>query len=101
LRAIIPAILIFLLGGFVSFAQKVPSPEEVLGFKVEADYHLTTYQQAIEYFRALEKASPRIKLFEMGKTSMGKPMIYAVITSEDNMARLDRFKEISKKLALA
>jgi len=100
-RILIPAVLILLLGGLVSFAQRVPPPEEILGFKVGADFHLASYQQAIEYFRALEQASPMIKLFEMGKTSMGKPMIYAVITSEENMAQLDRFKEISKRLALA
>jgi hypothetical protein len=101
LRVIIPAIFIFFLGGRLSFAQKVPAPEEILGFKVGADYHLATYQQAHEYFKALEQASPMIKLFEMGKTSMGKQMICAVITSVKNMGKLDRFKEISKKLALA
>ena len=101
LRIIIPVLLILILGGVFSFAQRVPPPEEILGFKVGADFHLATYQQALEYFRALEKASPMIKLFEMGKTSMGKPMIYDVITSSENMAKLDRFKEISKKLALA
>ena len=56
----------------VSFAQKVPAPEEVLGFKVGADYHLATYEQAVEYFKALEKSSPRIKLFEMGKSEGGQ-----------------------------
>jgi len=101
LKTIIPAVLILLLGGLVSFAQRVPAPEEILGFKVGADFHLASYQQAIEYLRALEQASPKIKLFEMGKTSMGKPMMYAVITSEENMAQLDHYKEISKRLALA
>jgi len=100
-RALLAAILIFLLGSGLSFTQKVPAPEEILGFKVGADYHLASYEQALQYFSSLEKASPRMKTFEMGKTEMGKPMIYAVITSEENMANLDRYKEISKKLALA
>ncbi len=99
-RLIVTAIMILLAGGVVSFAQRIPPPEEILGFKVGADFHLATYQQAIEYFRALEKASPMIRLFEIGKTSMGKPMIYAVITSAENMSRLDHFKNISRKLAL-
>ncbi len=91
--------LLFLTWG-IAFAQTVPLPEETLGFKVGADYHLVTYEQALAYFKALEAASSRIKLFEMGKTAMGKPMIYAVISSEDNMAKLDHYKEISQKLAL-
>ncbi len=101
LRVIFPTIFIFLISVHISFAQKVPLPEEILGFKVGADYHLASYQQAYEYFKALEKASPKIKLFELGKTSMGKPMIGAIITSVENMGRLDRFKEISTELALA
>ncbi len=100
-RPIIGFLILFFIAWGVTFTQTIPSPEEILGFTVGTDYHLASYEQAIEYFRSLEAASPRVKLFEMGKTSMGKPMIYAVISSEENMAKLDRFKEISKKLALA
>ena len=100
-RVLLTFFLVFLLGIGISFAQKVPAPEEILGFKVGADYHLVDYKQALEYFSTLEKASPRMKVFEMGKTEMGKPMIYAVISSEENMANLERYKEISRKLALA
>ena len=82
-------------------AQKVPRPESTLGFTLGADFHLASYQQAIEYFRALEKASPMIRLIEIGTTSMGKPMIAAIITSADNMKKLDRLREISQRLALA
>jgi hypothetical protein len=82
----------------VAAAQKVPRPEEALGFKVGADFKLATYEQAVAYLRLLEQASPVIKIFEMGRTSMGKPMIYAVITAQANMSRLDRYKEISRRL---
>ncbi len=84
-----------------ALAQNIPTPESVLGFKVGADFHLATYEQAIEYWRALEKASPMIRLQEIGKTSMGKPMYCAIITSAENMKKLDRLREISEKLALA
>ncbi|RPJ83754.1 MAG: hypothetical protein EHM13_06725, partial [Acidobacteria bacterium] len=83
----------FLLGSFgASFAQKVPAPEEVLGFKVGADYHLATYEQAVAYFKAIEKTSNRMKIFEMGQTEGGRTQIYAVITSEANMGALDKYK---------
>jgi hypothetical protein len=100
-KPMIGSLIIFFIACGVSFAQTVPSPEEILGFKVGTDYHLASYEQAVKYFRSLEAASPRMKVFEMGKTSMGKPMIYAVISSEENIENLDRFREISKKLALA
>ncbi len=94
------AALYFLLIPSASVAQNIPEPKDILGFEVGADYHLASYQQAMEYFQALEQASPRIKLFEIGRTSLDKPMIYAVISSEENMAKLDRIKEIAKKLSL-
>jgi hypothetical protein len=99
-KAIFLSLAIFLLVVVISFAQQVPPPEEILGFKVGADFHLASYQQAIEYFKALEKVSPMIKLFDIGKTSMGKPMIYAIITSSENMTKLDHYKEIAKKMSL-
>jgi hypothetical protein len=83
-----------------ALAQKIPPPEAVLGFKVGADFRLASYQQALDYFRALEKASPMIRLEDIGKTSMGRPMICAIITSAENMKKLDRLREISRKLAL-
>jgi hypothetical protein len=83
-----------------SIAQSIPAPEEILGFKVGADYHLATYEQAIEYFKKLEQSSNRIKLFSMGKTSMGKIMFYAIISSEQNMVELEKYRSIMTKLSL-
>jgi hypothetical protein len=82
-----------------AFADVTP-PEKFLGFSVGADYHLATYDQAVGYLRLLEKESPRLKVFEMGKTGMGRPMVYAVIASDETMKSLDRYREISRKLAL-
>ncbi|MBE3133915.1 MAG: hypothetical protein IMZ55_10590, partial [Acidobacteria bacterium] len=59
----------------VASAQKIPTPEESLGFRVGADFHLATYTQAYKYFKALEQASPMIRIFEIGNTPMGHPMI--------------------------
>ena len=99
-----PVVLLAVLAALTlagpALAQTIPAPKEVLGFEVGADYHLATYQQAYKYFMALEQASPMIKVHEIGKTAMGKPMIYAVITSQANMAKLERYREITRKLSL-
>ena len=85
----------------IAFAREIPAPEKVLGFEVGADYHLVSYEQAVEYFEVLEKSSSKIKLFEAGKTELGRSMVYAVITSEENMKALGRYKDIAGRLALA
>lgn len=93
---------IFLAFSFSSsFRQSVSSPEEVLGFEVGANYHLATYTQAIAYFKVLEQSSERIRLFDVGKTSMGQTMTYAVISTPENLKNLDNYKGIARKLTSA
>ena len=81
-------------------AEKLPSPEDFFGFEVGADYHLLSYGRAVEYWRKLEELSGRIKLFEYGQTSEGRPMLLAAVSSEDNLTHLTHYKEISKQLSL-
>jgi hypothetical protein len=89
------------LTGLTALMGQAPPPEDILGFEVGADYHLATYDQAIQYFRVLENNSDRIRLFNAGKTSMGQDMIYAVISQPETLEQLDKYKSISRRLSLA
>ncbi|HEU4938097.1 MAG TPA: M14 family zinc carboxypeptidase, partial [Vicinamibacterales bacterium] len=80
-------------------AQSVTSPKQQFGFNVGDDYQLATYDQFVEYWRKLDKESDRMKVVEIGKTAEGRPQLMAVITSPENFKKLDRFKEISRRLA--
>jgi hypothetical protein len=77
----------------------VPAPESVLGFKPGADFHLASYDDALRYFRALEKSSDRVKLIEIGRTSEGRAWYMAAISSAANLANLEHLREISQRLA--
>jgi hypothetical protein len=105
LRALSLAVVVLVLAasrpGPLLAQGAVPAPEEVLGFKVGADYHLATYTQAIQYFKVLASHSDRIKLFDMGRSSTGLTMTYAVISAPENLAALDRYKDIMRRLSLA
>ncbi len=85
---------------FLGFSQSVPKPEEVFGFKFRADYHLTTYIQAIEYFKKPEENSSRIKLLSEGNTSMGQTATYAFVSSEENLGNFEKYKKVIRKLSL-
>ncbi len=74
------------------------SPEEFLGFKVGTDRKLADYNQIQAYFQQLDKESVKIKVLTIGRSTLGKPIIMAVITSEENMANLDHYRAIVKKL---
>jgi len=90
-------VCIALLGA--AFAANVPTPSEYLKFDVGADRTLADYHQIQSYFEELAKDSSRVKIEKLGKTTENNDLIMAVITSEENMKQLDRYKEIAHKLA--
>src|SRR5215467_1458927 len=96
-KAIIP--LILLLAG-IARAQSVPTPESVLGHKPGDDFYLASYDESRDYFRKLAASSNRVKLINVGRTTRGVDWEIALISSAQNLARLDRYKDISRRLAL-
>src|SRR5580658_6360999 len=80
-------------------APGVPSPQSVLGHRPGDDFYLASYDESRDYFRKLAAASNRIKLVTVGKTTRGLDWEIAIISSPENLAQLDHFKDISRKLA--
>jgi hypothetical protein len=81
--------------------RHITSPKEQLGFNIGDDYKLANYTQFEQYWHKLARESDRMKLVEIGKTAEGRPQLMAIISSPANLAKLDRYKEISQKLARA
>ena len=92
---------LLLLTGFSLSAQQIPHPRDTYGHEVGADYKLADYDQMLEYYDKLAASSDRVQMIEIGKSSMGRPVKLVFISSEENMKQLDRWKEISEKLARA
>jgi hypothetical protein len=80
-------------------AGGVPTPESVFGFQPGADYKLATYDQSLEYFRRVAGATRYVKLIEAGPTTEGRHMIFALVSSPDNLSKIDRYREIARRLA--
>ncbi len=77
----------------------IPTPESVIGFKPGADFKLATYDDTIKYFRALDAASAKMQLVPMGTSTQGRTYYVALISTERNLARVDRYREIARRLA--
>lgn len=96
------AIALFLFIGITSYGQsKITTPKEQFGANVGDDYFLISYSQLVDYWNKLDKESNRMKLETIGKTAEGRLQYMAVITSPKNFEKLNTYKEISRKLALA
>src|SRR5262245_8254237 len=93
-------LVLLLVSAVACFAQSIPTPESVLGHKPGDDFYLASYDESRDYFRLLAKSSDRMKLINVGKTTRGLDWEVAIISSPANLAKLDRYKEISQRLAL-
>ncbi|MFL6281932.1 MAG: M14 family metallopeptidase [Pyrinomonadaceae bacterium] len=80
-------------------AASVPAPEDVLGFRPGDDRKLASWAQTVEYFRRLAASSPRVRVEELGKTTLGAPFVVATISAPENIERLETYKEIQQHLA--
>jgi len=82
-------------------AQQVTTPEQQFGHEIGADYVLVNYTELYEYFQKLSGESDRMTVEDIGLTEEGRPQVMAVITSPANRANLERYREISARLATA
>ncbi|HWN07868.1 MAG TPA: M14 family metallopeptidase [Pyrinomonadaceae bacterium] len=80
-------------------AARIPAPAEVLGFTPGDDRKLASWNQVLSYFDNLDRASDRVKFEALGKTTMGVPFVMATISTPENLARLDEYKQIQELLA--
>ena len=83
----------------VALAQ-VPTPESVLGHKPGDDFYLASYDDSLGYFQKLAKATDKLKLVHVGKTTQGRDWYIAIISTARNLADLDKYKDTAKRLAL-
>lgn len=91
-------ILIIFFSTFL-YSQQLKSPEEFIGFKVGADYKIADYETIQKYFKHLSEFSKQIVYEEIGKTSLKRDMFMAIISSEENIKNLEKYREIVKKLS--
>lgn len=83
-------------------AQSRPtSPQQFFGHPIGADYQLPNYTKLHAYFAKVASESDRVVLDTIGLSEEGRPQIMAIVTSPANHRNLARYKEISRRLALA
>jgi hypothetical protein len=96
---LIVSVCLCLCGLFAAAYAQVPSPRSVLGFNPTDDKTIADWKQITDYFAKLDKASNRVTVKEIGKTTNGKPLIVAFISSAENIKDLEKYRRISAKLA--
>jgi hypothetical protein len=84
---------------YLPASKTVPTPKAVLGDIAGAPGKVPYSADIYRYMRMLEKASPRVKVFSIGRTEEGREMIAVAVSSETNLARLQENRVRLAKLA--
>ncbi len=100
------ATCVVLLGAAVapaaqSRAPRITAPKAQFGHDIGDDYVLVNYTRYVEYLQKVDRESDRMTVVEIGKTAEGRPEYTAIVTSPENHRQLSRYKDISRRLAMA
>ena len=87
------------LTDYLPASKTVPTPKAVLGDVAGAPGILPYSAEVYRYMRMLQAASPRVKVFTIGKTEEGREMIAVAVASEKLIAPLDQNRDRLAKLA--
>jgi hypothetical protein len=82
---------LLLAGTMVSVQAQTKSPDDFLGYKLGS--HFTSHQKVVDYFKYVASAHKNIKLISYGKSNEGKELLVAVVSSENNMGRLEEIRK--------
>lgn len=63
------------------------------------DRKMARWDKMVEYYNLLAKQSPRMKVVNMGPTTMGNPFLAVYISSPANLAKLETLRSWNLKLA--
>ncbi len=93
--------LVMIMGGAAAHAADITPPAKAFAKDPGSDYFLADYTAYEAYLKTLAGQSDRMKLVDIGKSEEGRSMWMAVVSSPANLAKLDHYRGIAKRLAKA
>jgi len=77
----------------------VTSPETFFGFRLGADRRMAPWDKIVAYYRLLARESDKIKVVDLGPSTMNQPFLLVVISSSRNLGRLEELRKINLRLS--
>ncbi len=87
------------LTDYLPASADVPTPKAVLGDVAGAPGKLPYAEDVYKYMRMLERATPRVKVYSIGKTEEDREMIAVAVASESLLSKLEENRARLTKLA--
>ncbi len=91
---------VLLLRPAVGAQGEVTAPEKHFGFRLGSDRQIARWDKIVDYFKLLQKqGGGKLKVVNMGPATMGQPFLLVIVSSPDNMAKLDRLRQVNLKIS--
>ncbi|HJZ11197.1 MAG TPA: M14 family zinc carboxypeptidase, partial [Acidobacteriota bacterium] len=79
------------------FDASIPTIQSVLGY--DFGERITRHSEMERYLQALAKTSPKVSLQKIGESYEGRALYYLIISSEQNIARLEELRLANLELS--
>lgn len=80
----------YFFGSAGLFDQRIPTPEQFLGYPIGS--HYTRHDQLVAYLKELARLSDRVKLDIIGKTYEERQQLILTITAPENLRQLETLR---------
>ena len=84
---------------YVPDSETVPLPTKALGHLAGAPDELSRVKDVHDYFRRLAGATDRVQVKVIGTSEEGREMIVALVSDPENLAAIDRYRDVTARLA--
>lgn len=75
----------------MGFSQTLPTPDQFLGYALGTQF--TPYHRVLDYFKTVAAVTPNMQLTQYGTTYEGRPLMLAVISSPENIAKTEQIRQ--------
>jgi hypothetical protein len=79
----------------IRFNSQIPTPEQFLGYKIGS--RITEHSRVNAYLEKLDELSDRASIVEIGKTNEGRKIEILIVSSPENIKKLDQIKKEREK----
>ncbi len=80
-----------------TYNSEIPTLKQIVGHNWGE--MITAPDEMERYLKALAEVSSKVQIIEYGKTWENRPLFYLIVTSDENMARVEEIKSNMRKLA--
>jgi len=100
MRKLAVLLVLVLLASLAAAQSRITSPEKFFGFQLGSDRKMARWDKIVEYLAMLEKeGGGKLKVVNMGPSTMGNPFLLVIISSPNNVGRLERLREVNARIS--